>query len=236
MNHKKLDARETAFSSAMVPAWALSRPKSLVQASWDLVGAPLRMMVLPDSSAEIVHLTSLRAERFAIVLPYLHGRVLDVGAGDNMLIRLYREGINDDVRKNTDRLSSVGVDTCDWGTDCVVVEDFAALPFPDCSFDTVCFIACLNHITNRLETLTEARRVLRPGGTVLVTMIGAWIGTIGHAIWWYSEDKHRDVDPREKMGMREVEVTDLLREARLSLERSDSFCYGLNKLFIASKS
>ena len=49
------------------------------------------MVLLPDSQSERLHLTSLRAERYAAVLPELRGRILDIGAGDNALVRLYRQ-------------------------------------------------------------------------------------------------------------------------------------------------
>ena len=73
------------------PDWALAPRKGLLQSAWDFVGAPLRMVLLPDSPSERLHLTSLRAERYAAVLPELRGRVLDIGAGDNALVHLYRQ-------------------------------------------------------------------------------------------------------------------------------------------------
>lgn len=193
------------------------------------------MIFLPDRIAESAHLTSLRAERFAAVLPHLRGRVLDIGAGDNMLLKLYRQHAAElgvDKRLAAD---SVGIDTTDWGADCRIIDNSAVLPFPDASFDTVCLIACLNHITNRAETLAETYRVLRPGGQVLITMIGPLIGTIGHAIWWYSEDKHREIDPREVMGMSSSEVERLIREARFLPPKRHNFVYGLNQLFSAAR-
>ena len=241
MYPNKIDAGDAASSRMIMPAWALSRPKPPVQLLWDLVGAPLRMMILSDRTAESMHLTSLRAERFAIVLPLLRGRVLDIGAGDNKLIKLYHERITDKTCNNNDAFNSVGVDNTDWGADCIIIENSASLPFPDRSFDTVCFIACLNCITNRNETLSEANRVLRPGGRIVITMIGPWIGTIGHAIWWRRKDKRRDAHqkpdfgPGEKTGMGAAEVMVLLEEAHFSLERMEGFCYGLNKLFVATR-
>ena len=45
----------------------------------------------------------------------------------------------------------------------------AALPFPDESFDVVYFHALLCHLPAPLEALSEARRVLKPGGLVAVS-------------------------------------------------------------------
>ena len=216
------------------PAWSLRRPKPGLQQIWDLFGAPLRMALLPDHISERLHLTSLRGERLAAVLPELQGRCLDIGAGDNMLLRLYREqkaGDSDAARAN----QSVGLDVVDWGGGCVVVPDCRGLPFRDSSFDTVSFVACLNHIPEREEALREALRVLRPGGRMIITMIGPLLGTLGHAIWWYSEDKHREVSHEELMGIKRREVEHLLRKVGFADISSTTFLYGLNRRYLAQK-
>jgi len=213
------------------PAWALTRPKPVFQSALDLVAAPLRMIVLPDQMCERMHLTSLRAERFAKALPELRGRVLDIGAGDNLLVHMYRQRAADGSAAE-DAAQSVGVDVVDWGSDCLLVERSDRLPFPDASFDTICYIACLNHIPERAEAVVEARRLLRPGGRVLVTMIGRFIGRVGHALWWYSEDKHREVNEDEEMGLHKVEVLKLFAHAGYRCVRVDRFVYGLNRLYV----
>ena len=224
-----------AFSPAPVPAWALRRPKPWLQALYDLSGAPLRMVALPDAASERLHLTSLRAERFAAVLPALRGRVLDVGAGDNALLRVYRQraaALGVDAAAAD---ASLGVDVVDWNAGCTLIRDAASLPFEDASFDTVSFIACLNHIPNRRAALHEAHRVLKPGGRAVVTMISRLVGTIGHAIWWYSEDKHRDVKADELMGMADDEVVGALRDAGFGDVSIERFAYGLNRLYVAPR-
>lgn len=213
------------------PAWAIDRPKSLLQHALDLVTAPLRMILLPDRLCERMHITSLRAERFAMVLPELRGRVLDVGAGDNLLVNMYRQRAAD-CSAGDAAARSVGVDVVDWGSDCTLVERSDRLPFPDASFDTICFIACLNHIPERADALIEARRLLRPGGRILVTMIGRFIGRVGHALWWYSEDKHREVDEHEEMGLDAREVHALFAWAGYRCVRVERFVYGLNRLHV----
>lgn len=215
------------------PAWALRRPKPYWQVAWDLVGAPLRMALLPDTKSEALHLTSLRAERLGVVLPELRGRVLDIGAGDNVLVRLHQQRSTGADKDASD--ASVGLDLVDWGGGCVIVPDCRTLPFGDASFDTVMFVACLNHIPERVEAIAEARRVLRPGGRIVVTMISKLVGDVGHAIWWYSEDKHRQVADGEVMGMDPADVERLLREAGFAHLCHTRFVYGLNHMFIATR-
>lgn len=211
------------------PTWAIKRPKSATQHAIDFLGAPLRMVLLPDHTCERLGLTSLRGERLAAVLPHVHGRLLDVGAGDNVLVQLHKRTGG----PATD--GSVGVDVVDWGGGCTLIEDAGHLPFPDSSFDTVSFVACLNHIPERAEALREAYRVLHPGGRILVTMIGRILGDIGHRLWWYSEDKHREVDAHEEMGLNREEVIDLLRTAGFTDVHVEGFVYNLNSLYVATR-
>jgi SAM-dependent methyltransferase len=226
------DARQ----GAIPPMWALKRPKPIFQSLYDLALAPARMLVLPDRLSERIGVTSLRAERFAAALRYLKGRVLDIGAGDNALIHAYRALAPELGVSPEDADESVGVDVVDWDADCRIVDSSTHLPFPDESFDTVVFLACINHIPERDEALREAGRVLRRDGRLVVSMIGPIIGTIGHAIWFYSEDKHRDVHEDEKMGMSSREIRRLIANAGFVLEEEHPFVYRLNRLYIARKS
>lgn len=219
-------------SSGMPPDWALRHDRPLLQHLWDFVGAPLRMIALPDATCERMHLTSLRAERLGRVLPQLRGRVLDIGAGDNTLVRLYRSRARMLGVDAASAAASVGADVVDWGGECTIIESSARLPFDDASFDTVAYVACLNHIPERAEALVEARRVLRPGGRVVATMIGRAIGKLGHALWWYSEDKHREVDEHEEMGLDHREMLGLFSDAGYRLVHLERFVYGLNHLYV----
>jgi SAM-dependent methyltransferase len=219
-----------AFHSAPPPDWALRQHKSPLQHSWDFIGAPLRMVVLPDHQSERIRLTSLRAERLRVTLPELRGRVLDVGCGDNMLLRLYRQRTPSDAAEK-----SVGADVFPWSSDILQITNSATLPFPDASFDTISYLACLNHIPERADALKEANRLLRPGGRVIATMIESFVGKIGHALWWYSEDKEREMHPDELMGLDVAEMEALLKEAGLTVTKHQKFGYGLNNLFVAEK-
>lgn len=222
------------MSPGLPPAWSLAKPKPLWQAIYDFVGAPLRMALLPDHLSERLHFTSLRAERLSVAVGQLEGCVLDIGAGDNALLRLYQRRMEGTPAQQA-AADSVGIDVVDWGGECVIVEDCRRLPFEDRSFDTVALIACLNHIPERKEALREAVRVLRPGGKLVITMIGRIVGEVGHAIWWYSEDKHREVMEGELMGMAPGHVADLIAEAGFVDIERHRFVYGLNHLFIARR-
>ena len=197
----------------------MRRRKTLAQAAWDAIGIPARLVLFPPEWLERFGWTTLEAERINHVLPEIRGRLLDIGAGPNTLVKTYGNG--------------TGVDVFDWGGGALVVQDTAALPFPDRSFDTVAFVACLNHIPNRQQVLHEAKRLLAPGGRVVITMINPILGGVGHAIWWYSEDKHRGgMLPGEVGGLWTRDIVAMCGEAGLRLEKHRRFVYGMNHLYV----
>jgi SAM-dependent methyltransferase len=193
--------------------------KTIAQSTWDAVGIPFRLVLFPQTWLPRFGWTTLEDERIAAVLPHVRGRLLDIGAGTNRLVGLHGDG--------------VGVDVHDWGNGVQVVEDSSRLPFADASFDTVTFIACLNHIPNREAALREARRVVRGGGTLVATMIDPVLGGIGHAVWWYGEDRHRGgMKPGEVGGLWPRDVVSMCARAGFRLRRHTRFVYGLNHLFV----
>ena len=197
--------------------------RSIMQHTWDVLGIPFRFVAFPDHWNKRFGWSSLEEERLRAVMPNIQGRLLDVGAGTNTLVNTYRgEG--------------VGVDVFDFGGGTTIVEDTRHLPFADGSFDTVTYLACLNHIPYRDEALREGLRVLRPGGRIVATMINRLLGDVGHKIWWYSEEKHRGgMLPGETGGLNVREMKTLLTGAGFTNVRFSRFCYGLNGLYVAEK-
>jgi SAM-dependent methyltransferase len=195
------------------------REKSFWQAFWDFIGIPFRLVLFDQAWLPRFGWTTLEEERLNIVQPLIQGRLLDVGAGPNTLVKRYGSG--------------TGVDVFDWGGGVVVVENTAQLPFENASFDTVTFIACLNHIPYREAALKEARRLITPGGTLIITMIDPILGEIGHKIWWYSEDKHRGgMIEGEIGGMWNSDIIRLCQAAGFELAEQRRFVYGLNNLLV----
>ncbi|MDQ4116925.1 MAG: class I SAM-dependent methyltransferase [Actinomycetota bacterium] len=100
----------------------------------------------------------------------LTGAVLDVGAGTGADLRHFRAAARvvaaepDPAmrRRLTARLDEarVPVEVSDAGAE--------ALPFPDAAFDAVVFTLVLCTIPHPDRALAEARRVLRPGGRLVV--------------------------------------------------------------------
>jgi ubiquinone/menaquinone biosynthesis C-methylase UbiE len=170
-------------------------------------------------------LTPVDDERVIMALKYSKGKVLDIGCGANNFIKSY-QGVG------------TGVDVFPWEGCDVVVKNTAELPFEARSFDTVTFLACLNHISNRDEVLKEARRVLGQDGRVLVTMITPRWGKFIHWIRFRNDPDHKDrhIDhDHELLGMSSKHVKRLMAEAGFKNIRRKRFVFGLNNIYIGEK-
>ncbi len=100
--------------------------------------------------------------------PAFTGRVLDFGCGSKPYESLFTRvdqyiGVDMPVTGHPHRRSRVDV-----------FYDGERLPFPDCTFDGVVSFEVLEHVFNPDVVLRELRRVLKPGGTLLLTVPFAW--------------------------------------------------------------
>lgn len=162
----------------------------------------------------------LANRRVRAVLPHVTGRLLDVGCGSNRLVRHYADGI--------------GVDVYPWPGADVIVGDTAKLQWGTESFDTVTIIAALNHIPNREAVLNECRRVLRPGGRVVITMLTPGTSRIWHWLRapWDADQRERGMQTGEVYGFTPAQVVDLFGRAGFALVSEQRFMLGLNRVYI----
>ena len=169
--------------------------------------------------------------RIAAVLPHLSGRVLDVGCGTNELLQRYRQESDDPAA-----IDSVGIDVFDWPGADLLVEDSSDLPYEDHSFDTVAFVASLNHIPNRGEVLRECRRLIRPGGLVIVTMLPPRLSWAWHQVRrpWDADQIERGMQPGEVYGLTRGQVDELLVEAGFQPMEHRRFMLHINLLTLAT--
>src|SRR5262249_33479426 len=98
------------------------------------------------------------------VLSSCEGRVLDIGCG----MQPYRHMLGERVTEY------VGVDRVGELTRPTIVGTAEALPVPDGSFDVVLCTIVLEHVVDPREVLAEARRVLGPGGRLVLTVPSVW--------------------------------------------------------------
>jgi SAM-dependent methyltransferase len=96
-------------------------------------------------------------------------QVLDVGCGTGANLRLLADYGFLDVT-GLDRSEDAIRWCAEKGLPEVTSGDLCDLPFPDAHFDLVLATDVLEHIDDEAAALSELRRVLRPGGTLMVTV------------------------------------------------------------------
>ncbi|PJI93319.1 class I SAM-dependent methyltransferase [Luteimicrobium subarcticum] len=115
-------------------------------------------------------------ERRRTVLADAHGRVLELGAGTGLNLPLYPAGLDTltltepeepMLRRLRDRAAEVGPPADGRPLD-IVRAPAERLPFDDASFDTVVSTLTLCTVDDLPAALAETRRVLAPGGRLLL--------------------------------------------------------------------
>ena len=91
----------------------------------------------------------------------VQGKTLDVGAG----LKPFRDYFQSAEYITLDSDPALKPD---------VVGDVVALPFPDGTFDSVVCLEVLEHVDKTQRAISELTRVLKPGGTFLVSMPMHW--------------------------------------------------------------
>lgn len=203
------------------------KKRAVIQGIWDFLGIPLRI-ILNEKMQGRLRLTAFKEERLKFILPYLEGKVLDVGCGKNELVNMYRKLGGE----------GIGIDTFPFeGVD--QVTDTTNLSFEDGEFDTVTMIACLNHIpfNKRDGVLSEAHRVLKDEGKLFLTMIGGFSGWFCHKLcWWDFDQNERGMDKSEEdYGLSKGYVMEILNKNGFEIIQRWRFGYRLNNLFVFRK-
>jgi SAM-dependent methyltransferase len=103
------------------------------------------------------------------------GRVLDIGCGQVPFFLLHTEfaekiGVERSAGGAYEGISLVATD----------VDRISCLPFADRSFDVVTMLAVVEHLLPEglIELLGDIRRVLKPGGRLVITTPAHWVDPI----------------------------------------------------------
>jgi len=211
--------------------------RSVWQIVVDFLTFPVRVLVLFQKSR--MGLTCRQMERFYYVAGETGERCLDIGCGrHNRFIRTFKKE------------RGVGVDVYHYEglSKNEVVEDLTTFPFPDCSFDSVTFIANINHIParDRDRELKEAFRCLKGDGNTVVTMGNPLAEIIIHWLAHLSDrvlgtrvdlDGERGMDDDEAYYLTDREIIARLERAGFGGIQKKYFItqWCLNHMFIGWK-
>ena len=199
---------------------------NLAEAFLNILFFPLKQ-IIPQPIINFIPLLLTNQEvRLRKVSNFIKGQLLDIGCGPNLLTKLYR----------TTGGKGVGVDVYPWAGVDQLVEDSSHLPYKDNSFDTISFVACLNHIPSRTKTLKEANRLLRNDGIVIITNINPFLSLIWHKYAFWDRDYHeRGLAEGEVYGFLEKELIAMLEEADFKLLHKEHYNWCTNKLYVFGK-
>src|SRR3954447_12050887 len=113
----------------------------------------------------------------ALVPAGLAGRLLDIGTGTGRVLELLaprvRQGLGVDASKQMLALARARLAGPGLGHCAVRLADMYRLPLPDAAFDTVVLQMVLHHAEDPAGVVTEATRVLAPGGRLLLIDLAA---------------------------------------------------------------
>jgi SAM-dependent methyltransferase len=213
------------------------KARTQLQELIDFVTFPLRALTLFHEDKW--KLTSLASERFYYVAKDVTGNCLDIGCGyGNKFVTEWLGGAG----KGIDVFQYAGL------TEDQIVEDMTHLPFEDGSFDTVTFIANINHVpkSKRDAELMEANRCLRTGGRIVVTMGNPVAELLVHqVVKWYDRllgtavdmDTERGMGEEEEYYLRDSEIAARLKKAGFKNLDKKYFVtqWFLNHLWIGQK-
>lgn len=99
-------------------------------------------------------------------------KILDLGCGNGILVELFfKKNINYTGVDNSEKL--IGIAKKNYPGQEFLVASALNIPFPEGCFDKVFCLAVFHHIPSeelRLQVLREIRRVLKPGGQLVLTV------------------------------------------------------------------
>jgi ubiquinone/menaquinone biosynthesis C-methylase UbiE len=99
-------------------------------------------------------------------------KILDAGAGELQYKRFcsHLKYVSQDFGKYNGKGNCAGIQTGTWDQSKLdIVCDITSIPEPDNSFDAVMCIEVLEHLPDPPKALSELVRLLKPGGTLIIT-------------------------------------------------------------------
>ena len=199
------------------------KKRGLLKFLLDRLFFPILIFLDYDTSKSI-RLTPIDEERSYACLKHSRGKVLDIGCGDSRFMDTYEDGYClDKVFIRNPRF---------------ILGDAENIPFKDKTFDTVTFIASLNHIVNREAALNEAVRILKDEGRILITMINPLIGFLAHKVIRKRCDPdqiRRHMKKGELLGLTGSRIKALISGAGLKIIARKSVLLYWNRLYICER-
>src|SRR5687768_5084734 len=140
-----------------------------------------------------------------------NGRALDLGCGTGLNL----DSLSRYARPVGTDFSEEALKFCrERGHQLLCKADAAALPFQDEEFDIITALDVIEHLDDDLAALREIRRVLRPGGLVIISvpaypiLWSYWDDILGHRRR-YTTKAMKDVVRRSGLRLRKVSYSNV---------------------------
>ena len=108
------------------------------------------------------------------------GDLLDIGTGTGRVLKLLaphaRSAVGIDISSDMLTVARSNLDAVGLGSVMIRHGDMYRLPYPDNTFHTVTVDSVLSHAASPARALSEAARILRPGGELLVIEVASQVG------------------------------------------------------------
>lgn len=133
-------------------------------------------------------------EKTLVSIP--HGlKILDAGAGElqNKQLCSHLVYVSQDVCKYEGSGNSKGLHMGTWNTEGIdIVSDITNIPLEDASFDAILCSEVFEHLPDPLLALDEFARILKPGGSLIITApfaslvhFAPYFYATGFSSYWY---------------------------------------------------
>ena len=177
--------------------------------------------------------------RLSRVAKHLSGEVLDAGCGYGELLDYLPACVHSItlLDRSPKRLSKLQTRLEGGTADArFVLGDIAAgeIALPPASFDTVVMAALLEHLKTPGAALRETRRLLKPGGSLVLTTPTPLGGKV-HAWGSHLGLTYREAAEEHEGFFDSVTLKRLLNAAGFTLELYETFLLGMNQLVVARK-
>jgi 2-polyprenyl-3-methyl-5-hydroxy-6-metoxy-1,4-benzoquinol methylase len=177
---------------------------------------------MPDQADGLLS-SWLRKKRFEVVLPYLHGKILDIGCGVGAL----SEFISTDLY--------FGVDIDDESLETArnkYPENRFEKKYPEnLQFDTIVLVAVIEHIKTKHSFLEDLKSMLAPNGRIVLTTphpSAEKVHSLGSKIGLFSSAANQEHDQLLNYDSIEKIVT----QTGLIISKYKRFLFGANQLFV----
>jgi SAM-dependent methyltransferase len=168
-----------SFAAALVGGrQRLTRLRSFVESLWEFVRLPQddrrRILAADPSRFTVGGLNEPTREAWIkkVLAELPPGAfLLDAGAGECIYKKYcsHLRYVSQDLAKY-DGTGAVGLQTGSWDTSQIdIVSDITNIPVPDASFDALLCTEVLEHVSDPVAALKELKRIVKPGGTLIVT-------------------------------------------------------------------